>query len=95
MGKLSNYDGNLTMCQGEEEGGVMCHGLASYLGKIVIFLVSFCDRNQGQASSFMNLLTSKSLISLHAFFFACASSHAGKAFFYPTAFLIYMAHCFY
>ena len=95
MGKLSNHDGNLIMCLGEEEGGVMCNGLASYLGKIVIFLVSFCDRNQGQASSFMNLLTSKSLISLHAFFFACASSHAGKTFFYPTAFLIYMAHCFY
>ena len=94
MGKLSNHDGNLTMCLGEEEGGVMCNGLASYLGKIVIFLVSFCDRNQGQASSFMNLLTSKSLIPF-MLFFACASSQAGKAFFYPTAFLIYMAHCFY
>ena len=94
MGKFSNYDGNLTMCLGEGERGVMCHGLASYLGKIVIFLVSFCDRNQGQASSFMNLLTSKSLIPF-MLFLACASSHADKAFFYPTAFLIYMAHCFY
>ena len=48
------------MCLGEGEGGVMCHGLASYLGKIV--------RNQGQASSFMNLLTSKSLIPFMVFF---------------------------